>query len=125
MVIKPSFGVPTADAYRWLDEDRAAGHADGRAVPRVALGWAAGPVALVNDLQAPVGRRHPGVAEMLEACQREGARGAAMTGSGSAVFGVFSESSARNAVRRLARPDWLVLLTRTLTRQEAARRLGL
>ena len=31
VVIKPSFGVSTADAYRWLDEDRAAGAAE--AVP--------------------------------------------------------------------------------------------
>ncbi len=51
--------------------------------------------------------------------------GAAMTGSGSAVFGVFSEASAKRAARRLQRPDWLVLLTRTLTRREAARRVGL
>jgi hypothetical protein len=27
-------------------------------------------------------------------------------------------------VRRLQRPDWLVILTRTLTRREAIRRMG-
>jgi 4-diphosphocytidyl-2C-methyl-D-erythritol kinase len=48
-----------------------------------------------------------------------------MTGSGSAVFGVFSEPAATRAVARLRRPDWLVMLTRTLTRREAGRRIGL
>jgi hypothetical protein len=41
------------------------------------------------------------------------------------VFGLFSEAVARRAVDRLKRPQWLVLLTRTLSRQEAGRRLGL
>ena len=48
-----------------------------------------------------------------------------MTGSGSAVFGLFPEVAAKRAVRRLQRPDWLVLLTRTLARHEASRRMGL
>jgi 4-diphosphocytidyl-2C-methyl-D-erythritol kinase len=37
-----------------------------------------------------------------------------MTGSGSAVFGLFREAVAAKAARKLQRPDWLVLLTRTL-----------
>ncbi len=87
----------------------------------VDVGWPAGPVALRNDLQAPVARRHPVIAEIVAACLREGALGAAMTGSGSAVFGIFPEALARKAVQRLRRPDWLVLLTRTATRREAVR----
>jgi len=128
IVIKPSFGVSTADAYRWLDEDRAAGGAPdaaGRERRDLDVGWLNGPIALGNDLEAPVARRHPAVREMVSGCLREGAMAAAMTGSGSAVFGVFSEVNAKRAVRRLQRPDWLVLLTRTLSRQEARRRLGL
>jgi 4-diphosphocytidyl-2C-methyl-D-erythritol kinase len=53
-----------------------------------------------------------------------GAIAAAMTGSGSAVFGLFRETAARAAARALARPDWLICLTRTLGRREAARHLG-
>jgi hypothetical protein len=41
------------------------------------------------------------------------------------VFGVFRAGTAARAARRLQRPDWLVLATRTLTRREAVRRLGL
>jgi 4-diphosphocytidyl-2-C-methyl-D-erythritol kinase len=126
VVIKPSFGISTADAYRWLDEDRAAGEAELPARPReVEVGWAAGPVRVMNDLERPVARRHPMIDEMIQACLREGAQVAAMTGSGSAVFGLFSEVQAKRASRRLQRPDWLICLSRTLSRREAARHGGL
>ena len=126
VVITPAFGVATADAYQWLDEDRARDvPAPGSAVSTVDLGWPTGPTALVNDLEAPVARRQPAIAEMIAACVRAGAMGGAMTGSGSAVFGLFSEATAPRAARRLQRPEWRVLVTRTLTRREAARRIGL
>ena len=60
---------------------------------------------------------------MIDALRRAGARAAAMTGSGSAVFGVFPGSVPRTAMRALQRPDWLVLVTRTTDRREAARRI--
>jgi len=126
IVIKPSFGVATADAYQWLDEDRAAGVvSDGAAAGQIQVGWPAGPLALVNDLQAPVSRRHAEVAAMIEACLEAGAMASAMTGSGSAVFGVFSPKTAARAARALRRPGWVVLQTRTIPRAEAWRRLGL
>jgi 4-diphosphocytidyl-2-C-methyl-D-erythritol kinase len=126
IVIKPSFGVATADAYRWLDEDRATGQGEVRPDrPAVDVGWATGTVALANDLEAAVAKRHAPIDEMVTACIREGALGAAMTGSGSAVFGLFPESVARGAATRLKRPDWLVTLTRTADRREANRRMGL
>ncbi len=126
VVIKPSFGVSTPDAYRWLDEDRAAEVPDEASPARdLDLGWHVGPIALANDLQAPVARRHPEITAIVEALRRAGAVGAAMTGSGSAVFGLFSEAHAVKAARRLRRPDWLVLVSRTLNRREAGRRLGL
>jgi 4-diphosphocytidyl-2-C-methyl-D-erythritol kinase len=126
VIVKPSFGVSTADAYRWMDEDRAAGRL-GQAITRsreVQVGWDSDPLVLCNDLEAPVGRRHPEILEVIEACYREGATVAAMTGSGSAVFGLFSESTAPRAAKRLQRPGWLVLVTRTLSRREAGRRIG-
>ncbi len=127
VVIKPSFGVSTASAYGWLDEDRRAGIAelpDGTPA-EVDVGWAAGGVTLLNDLGGAVARRHPEIDTMAAALRALGAFGAAMSGSGSAVFGLFSEAGARAAVRRLQRPGWLVLLTRTLTRREARSRVGL
>ena len=127
VIVKPSFGVSTADAYRWLDEDRAAD------LPKVAttrprdvhLGWPTDPLGISNDLEAPVARRHPEILEIIEACYREGAQVAAMTGSGSAVFALFNEQTAPKAARGLQRPGWLVMVTRTLSRREASRRIGL
>lgn len=127
IVIKPSFGVGTADAYGWLDADRTAG-VEGPSNGRrndLDVGWPGGPVTVTNDLQAPVARRHPAIDEMIAACISQGALVAAMSGSGSAVFAVFAESAARRALPKLQRPAWLVLLTRTLSRREATHRLGL
>ena len=126
VLIKPSVGVATADAYRWLDEDRAA--ATAAEAPRVRslnVGWPSGSVSIANDFEAPVERRHPAIGDMLAALTREGALAAAMSGSGSAVFGLFLEPAARKALKGLLRPDWHVQLTRTLTRREAVRRIGL
>ena len=126
-VLQPAFGVSTAEAYGWLDADREAGLAPpaDRRRQEAEVGWPVGPVTLINDLQAPVVRRHAAVDEMVAALISQGAMAAAMSGSGSAVFGLFSESAAPRAVARLHRPDWLVLLTRTIGRREALRRIGL
>ena len=126
VVIKPAAGVATADAYRWLDEDRDRGRPGHAAPPRrLDLGWPTGPLSLVNDLEGPVARRVPVVAEMVAACLEHGARAAAMTGSGSAVFGAFAPRTCARARRGLVRRGWQVVVTRTLTRAEASRRMGL
>ena len=124
VIIKPSFGVSTADAYRWLDEDGLTQPSQGGGLDLQA-GWPAGMLHIINDLQAPVARRHPVIQDAIDACRREGALAAAMTGSGSAVFGVFQSAAALRAARRLRRRDWLVVVTRTLTRAQARRRLTL
>ena len=124
VIITPGFGVATADAYRWLDEDREAGVAsDGGAnrSARLEVGWAGGPLQMTNDLEGPVGRRSPDIGAMIDACRRAGAAAAAMTGSGSAVFGLFARGRGRPAARRLQRPGWTVRSTRTLSRRQTAR----
>lgn len=127
VIIKPSFGVSTRDAYRWLDEDRAAGLTDAATARsrEVYLGWPTDPLIVANDLEAPVARRHPEILEIIEACYRAGAMVAAMTGSGSAVFGLFNEQTGPKAAKALERPGWLVQVTRTLSRDESTRRIGL
>lgn len=127
VVVKPAFGVPTGDAYHWVDQDRAAGLPElaSDRTREVHVGWAMDPLVVRNDMEAPVGRRHPEILEIVEACYREGAQVAGMTGSGSAVFGLFSETVAPKAARGLQRPDHWVTVTRTLSRREASRRIGL
>ena len=126
VLIKPSFGVSTADAYAWLDADRVSGADSPVREPKALdVGWTGHPLSIANDLEGPVARRHPGIEEMIAGCVREGAVAAAMTGSGSAVFGLFREAVATKAARKLQRPDWLILLTRTLSRRESGRHMTL
>jgi 4-diphosphocytidyl-2-C-methyl-D-erythritol kinase len=105
----PPFGVSTRDAYGWWDA-RSAGAA--RARRRAADG-------LSNDLQAPVAAHHPAVARLARALDRAGASSAAMSGSGSAVFGLFaSRAGAERAAADLAATPagCPALVTRTLDR---------
>ena len=93
----PPFGVATPDAYRWFDEtgitDRGPGPSDTgfRIFPNVTLS---------NDLEAPVAARHPIIAELKKRLADAGALMAAMSGSGSTVFGVFSSASAARSAAR-------------------------
>lgn len=129
VIIRPNFSVSTADAYRWFDErtERAEKEPEAATSGAVRLGWPMGPLAIANDLQAPVAARHPVIADMVWACRSAGAEAAGMTGSGSAVFGLFDPAAVSQAARDLARTSegWRVFATRTLPRRDACRRIGL
>jgi 4-diphosphocytidyl-2-C-methyl-D-erythritol kinase len=125
VVLTPAFGVSTAEAYRWFDEDGAHGRPAGRRAQTVDLGWPTGPVALFNSLQHPVSRRHPEIEVMVRACLRAGAQGAAMSGSGSAVFGLFTKGEGRRAASTLERRGWTCRLSRTLGLASSRRLMGL
>lgn len=126
VLIKPAISVSTADAYRWLDEDRAARTASLRAVSGQQIsGWPSRRLIVANDFQEAITRRHAEVAAAIRACMDAGAEAAAMSGSGSAVFAMFSEAKAAKAVRQLRRSDWAVIATRTLSRSESGRLMGL
>jgi 4-diphosphocytidyl-2-C-methyl-D-erythritol kinase len=115
VLVVPRFGVSTKEAFRWLDEYRRAAPA-GRTVR----------TAVSNDLQPAVARRHPVVSMLVAALERAGARQTSLSGSGSAVFGLFRrELDARRAAGALRRanPRRIVLVTRTRSRRECARNL--
>jgi 4-diphosphocytidyl-2-C-methyl-D-erythritol kinase len=85
-----SFGVSSADAYRWWDEDgghagpdpgpviQAARHGDVDALSSL----------LFNDLERPVAGRHPEVIEATRVLLEAGAVGTIMCGSGPTVAGL-------------------------------------
>jgi 4-diphosphocytidyl-2-C-methyl-D-erythritol kinase len=123
VVVRPGFGVSTAEAYGWYDEQvRSRTRVPPRATP---AGWPAWAATLRNDLEAPVVRHHPAIGRIRQSLLKAGAVTAAMSGSGSAVFGLFEdgEAAARTA-RDLARPGWTVVASRTLTRADYQRRGG-
>jgi 4-diphosphocytidyl-2-C-methyl-D-erythritol kinase len=85
LLVRPSFGVSTREAYAWYDADQVEG---------------AGGDASANDLEGPVARRHPAIAAIVGRLQAGGARIAAMSGSGSACFGVFAPEADVSALER-------------------------
>lgn len=105
VIVRPNEGVATAEAYRRLDE--------------IDYPWASpGENELFNDFE----RVAPCICgEIAERLQVHGAQGALLSGSGSAVFGVFDgPDAARQARDRLATelgfPAWVAP---TLTRKES------
>jgi 4-diphosphocytidyl-2-C-methyl-D-erythritol kinase len=78
---------------------------------------------MINDLEAPIARHHPEIDQMKAALRRAGAVAAAMTGSGSTVFGLFQQKrDAAQAVARLSGSGWRVRLTESVGRADYARR---
>jgi 4-diphosphocytidyl-2-C-methyl-D-erythritol kinase len=122
VLLIPGFGVSTADAYGWYDSERDAGHASVRDPQYVPGPWPSRAAQMINDLEAPIARRHPEIDQMKALLRRAGAVAAAMSGSGSTVFGLFQKrSEAVAAVDRLAASGWRALLTQSLDRGEYAR----
>jgi 4-diphosphocytidyl-2-C-methyl-D-erythritol kinase len=109
VLLVPGFGVSSAEAYRWYDAAPARG---GGPAPSP---WTGRPAALVNDLEAPVARRHPEITRMTAALTAAGAQASAMTGSGSTVFGLFPDrAGARAAAAALGRGSWRAEVTELL-----------
>lgn len=122
VVVRPGFGVSTAEAYEWFDREPRSRRLH---VPRpVPVTWPAWTATLRNDLEAAVARHHPTIARIRLSLLDAGAVVAAMSGSGSAVYGLFErQEAARRTAADLARPGWLVVHTRTLTRAEYTAKL--
>jgi 4-diphosphocytidyl-2-C-methyl-D-erythritol kinase len=115
VLVFPGFGVSTVEAYRWWDEEPQPEPAASRGQPDI---W--------NDLEGPVARRHPEILVVKERLVGCGAFAAVMTGSGSAVFGLFaSADAARIAASRLSDEGWVARATVTLPRPAFAVRGGL
>jgi 4-diphosphocytidyl-2-C-methyl-D-erythritol kinase len=112
VLIFPPFGVSTADAYAWLESFRArkAVAPEPRWLPDTWLGKI---VPLTNDLEPPVLERHPVIGKLTGRLTRMGADLAAMSGSGSTVFGVFrTAAAAEQALAGLHRAGTNALVVR-------------
>ena len=122
VLLVPGFGVSTADAYGWYDQERERGHSGAREPQFVPGPWPSRAAQMINDLEAPIARHHPEIDQMKTALRRAGALAAAMSGSGSTVFGLFQRrGDAVAASERLAGSGWRVLLTDSLGRAEFGR----
>lgn len=123
VVVRPPFGVSTAEAYSWYDDDRTAGLKEPRELQILPVPWPTRAAQMINDLEPPVVRRHPEITALKAALREAGAVASAMSGSGSAVFGLFrSRAAAARCVGPLSKGGNKAMLTRTLTRAEYERR---
>jgi 4-diphosphocytidyl-2-C-methyl-D-erythritol kinase len=111
----PDFGVSTKDAYAWFDQGQHSRPSRSSRPRRPAF------PEMWNDLQGPVAAHHPEIARIVTRLERAGASYAAMSGSGSAVFGLYeARSAADRAAKGLTGPTLATLVTRTLTRKAFA-----
>jgi 4-diphosphocytidyl-2-C-methyl-D-erythritol kinase len=123
VVVRPPFGVSTAEAYSWYDDDRAAGLKETRELQMLPVPWPTRAAQMINDLEPPVLRRHPEITTLKAALREAGAVASAMSGSGSAVFGLFrSRAAAARCVKPLSKGGNQALLTRTISRAGYERR---
>lgn len=118
VLVIPPFGVATNDAYGWFDESGSTG-----TVSHLPQTWLGRTTALVNDLEGPVTARHPVIGQLKQRVTDRGALMAAMSGSGSTVFGVFrSAAAASRAARGLNTGGASVLTASFQARPERSRR---
>jgi 4-diphosphocytidyl-2-C-methyl-D-erythritol kinase len=119
VLLLPDLAISTADAYRWVDVERA-----GRAVADVpaepgddAPSWDAVADRAANDFEPAVFGRYPVLEEMKSALETHGAAPAMLAGSGSSLFGVFEDPDAADAAVGAVRDRWPGLrMVRTATR---------
>jgi 4-diphosphocytidyl-2-C-methyl-D-erythritol kinase len=129
LLVVPGFGVSTRDAFGWWDhehvgQERQEGQErrDGqeRRERQDEKGVTARRLHIANDLEAVVATRHPIVRRLTRALRRAGASHASLSGSGSAVFGLFaSRAAAERAAAAFS--GHRVVVTRTLGRRECRR----
>jgi 4-diphosphocytidyl-2-C-methyl-D-erythritol kinase len=121
VLLIPGFGVSTSEAYGWYDAERELSRAP-REPQHVPGPWPSRAAQMINDLEAPIARHHPEIDQMKAALKRAGALAAAMSGSGSTVFGLFQKGrDALKAMQHLKGSGWQAILTETLDRGEYAR----
>lgn len=101
VLLVPDVSVSTADAYGWLAEARGAYEPEAIVLsPESLATWEGIAGIATNDFERVVGRRHPEIAELVDELASFDAILSMMSGSGSAVFGVFGNAPDAAAIAR-------------------------
>ena len=112
VVVYPGFGISTAEVFAGLTLGLTKCEKQLRYFPFKCGKFDIGRH-LCNDLESVAARRFPVINTIKRELLHRGAMGALMTGSGSAVFGVFADpEAARRAGMSLSdHPDWKIFVT--------------
>jgi 4-diphosphocytidyl-2-C-methyl-D-erythritol kinase len=98
VLARPREGVSTSQAYAWLREAERGSPSE----QRLRVPWPPGVLAVANDFEPIVFRHVPSAERLRRLLTEAGADVALLSGSGSAVFGLFaSETAATRAARRV------------------------
>jgi len=100
VLVIPPFAVATKDAYAWLAHDRGSYESRSTVIQPADLDtWESIAAVAVNEFEPVVSRRHPEISRCIESLREGGALLSMLSGSGSAVFGVFATTDAAAAMR--------------------------
>jgi 4-diphosphocytidyl-2-C-methyl-D-erythritol kinase len=106
VLVCPGFGVETAWAYRNVQPNETVSEELLNVLNHDPMKLEELLPHFLNDLEAPAVERHPEIRQIREALLGQGAMTARMTGSGSAVFGLFpDEKEAESAAQSLKQVD--------------------
>jgi 4-diphosphocytidyl-2-C-methyl-D-erythritol kinase len=107
VLIHPGIHVSTAEAYRLLGASLTSGLQQNKIESFQSQIWGQGcPGTCANDFEGVVFKQHPRLGAIKRKLIRSGASQAMMTGSGSAVFGLFEDrAQAARAAEGFQRPD--------------------
>ncbi|MFH5836306.1 4-(cytidine 5'-diphospho)-2-C-methyl-D-erythritol kinase [Proteiniclasticum sp. C24MP] len=117
LLVKPSFGVSTKDAYGSFELDRINKHVDTKKLMKAMEDGDLNGVNYYsrNLLENVVLRRYPILKSIKQMLNRNGSAVTLMSGSGPTIYGIFSDvSDAENAAKVLNRNNNEVILTRTI-----------
>jgi len=110
LLVVPDRAIATADAYRALDAAREHGLVAARSGPSIApemIGdWDHVAERAANDFERVAFEQIPPLRRVQELLRNAGARIARLTGSGSAMFGVFMENAACERAARLVQSEF-------------------
>jgi 4-diphosphocytidyl-2-C-methyl-D-erythritol kinase len=101
LLLVPDFAIATAAAYEWLAADRGTYVSSAEVIAPGSLAtWESLALIAMNDFERVVSARHPIIAELVDELGSANAVLAMLSGSGSAVYGVFDEPPDPAAITR-------------------------
>ena len=99
LLVAPAVHSSTAEAYTDLSQKLTSIALQNKLFSFQQQVWGTATVQMANDFEEVVFARHPALQQIKDRLEQAGAAAAAMTGSGSALFGIFQDSTALRRAR--------------------------